>query len=101
MKRNMWLACTASPGQFSNELAVRGHDYEGMEFSLFTARQFVQCPQALTPDSEEVDAFVRIDVLQEREGLCLVQLPGQTFDNGSTITVRRDQLTENPSHQFA
>jgi hypothetical protein len=100
MKRTKWLICSASPGQFSDEVAVRGEDYQGNDFSLFTSRKFVHCDRTPTVDFE-VSALLQAVVLDQRDSLYLIRLPGQTFDNGSTITVRAEQLEDQPSRQYA
>jgi hypothetical protein len=98
MDRSLWLKCNASVGQFRDELAIRGRDYEESEFSMFAPKRFIRY-QREPHGSDEVRAQVKIAVLAERDGLFLVSLPAQTFDNGSTITVRADQLEESMSHQ--
>src|SRR5688572_16494260 len=88
-----WLRCTASSGQFKDELALHGRDYQEEEFSLFTARKFVKMTREPSV-AEEVDALLQVVVLDKQGSLCLVRLPGQTLDNGSTITVRDEQLDD-------
>jgi len=100
MNRTKWLTCRVSPGQFSDELGVRGHDHQNKEFSLFTSRRFVRC-EKLPAAGEEVPGSLQAVVLDQQGTLCLIRLPGQTFDNGSTITVRSDQLEDSQAHQFA
>jgi len=100
MNRTKWLICLASPGQFSDEVAIHGIDYAGNEFELFTSRRFVRFEH--DPSSEkEVDARLQTVLLESKDNLCLIQLPGQTFDNGSSITVRADQLEEDSTLQPA
>src|SRR5688572_27474307 len=88
-----WLKCNASLGQFQDELAVSGTDFEGEIFSLFVAREFVDCYGG-NPVGGSVEALLEAIPLQEKSGLVLVQLPGRTFGNGSTITVRTEELLE-------
>ena len=95
-----WLACNVSLGQFTDEFAVRGEDYQSEEFSLFVRPQFLALTQPPSAETE-VSGFLRGIELERRDGLCLIRLPGQTFENGSTITVRDEQLEANPSHQCA
>lgn len=89
--RNMWLKCSISAGQFSDELAVRAKDHSGAEFSLFVHRDFVD-PARVADDAGESSGRVQVDLIDQKAGLCLVQLPGRTFENGSIVTVRADQL---------
>jgi hypothetical protein len=91
MNRTRWLDCIASPGQFRDEFAVHGKDFNGREFSLFVSRNFVKCQQEPAAD-DEVPARLQILLLDQRDELCLIRLPGNTFDNGSTITVYEYQL---------
>jgi len=100
MNRTRWLTCFASPGQFSDEYAIRGENYQGHEFSLFIPQRFVHCGRRPERDQEE-SALLQTIVLEQHGTLCLIRLPGQTFDNGSTITVRLDQLVDAPSRQYA
>src|SRR5262245_34712368 len=100
MNRTKWLTCLASPGQFSDEVALRCRDYQNKEFSLFVYSEFVNL-EAETSDNSEVRATVQVAILDEKDGLCLVKLPGQTFDNGSTVTVSANQLEGRQLHQPA
>lgn len=85
-----WLQCEVSAGQFSTEAAIRGRDYSGEEFSLFVPARCVRPETGLGDDW--ISGKVLVEVLQSRDGLSLVELPGQTFNNGRTITVRDDQI---------
>ena len=86
-----WLKCRASKGQFSDELAVSGSDYQGEDFSFFVNKQFVDIDGDVEL-GEEVDARLQVIPLAEKAGLVLIQLPGQTFGNGRTITVKDGDL---------
>jgi len=92
MEKQLWLRCVASKGQFSSELAILGQDYRGEEFSLFVERDFVE-PEG-DPDLGDVSARMRVKALDRAGDLVLVRLPGETFSNGYTVTVKQDQLTE-------
>lgn len=87
-----WLDCEVCAGLFPTEAAVRGKDFSGGEFSLFVPLQCVR------PDTGLGDQWIRgkveVEILDSRNGHFLVELPGQTFNNGRTITVRNDQLEE-------
>jgi hypothetical protein len=100
MGQTMWLNCFASVGQFSNEYAVWGSDFAGKDFSLFAPNQRVRCDEPPTRD-KDVPAQLEVTVLEAREGLALVRLPAQTFENGSTITVREDQPARSAAAQVA
>jgi hypothetical protein len=99
MNGKKWLTCIVSPGQFRDEFAVSGEDYQGEEFSLFTSREFVKLERDPL-DSQETPGYLQILVLEERGGLSLIRLPGQTFDNGSSVTVKNDQLTDCEVHAY-
>lgn len=85
------LRCKVSKGQFNDEYAVRGNDYRGDEFSFFVNEQFVNL-QGDQIDANEVDAVLTVTCLKQEGDLVLIRLPGQTFSNGSTITVRASEL---------
>lgn len=95
-----WLTCFASSGQFNDEYAVHGADYEKNEFSLFAPRDYVRVVRSPAA-KEEVPAHLQVAVLEQKGNLFLVKLPKQTFDNGWTITVREDQLEDCESRQYA
>ena len=85
------LRCQVSPGMFSGEVAVRGMTAGGSEFSLFVPEAFVE-PNLSVVGDQAVDGWVRVEVLLREGALILVRLPGQTFENGQTVTVRDDQV---------
>ncbi len=93
------LRCQVNRGMFSGELAVRGKTAGGSEFSLFVPEDFVEANRPATGD-QTVDGWLRVDVLAREGALILVRLPGQTFENGQTVTVRDDQV-ELPAHREA
>lgn len=95
----LYLKCKASKGQFSDEVAIRGKDFTGEDFSFFVNRDFVQTTD--DPESGEVNACLSVIPIDSNAGLVLIRLPGQTFGNGSTITVREDDLTSPISPQGA
>lgn len=86
-----FLRCRVGPGLFSGEFAVRGAAADGAEFSLFVADDFVECDSPVT-GSGPVDGWLRVEVLAREAGLMLVRLPGQTFENGQTVTVRESEI---------
>ena len=87
-----WIDCKASKGQFSDELAISGVDYQGEEFSFFVNDKFVELDGDVA--LAEVDARLQVMVVKREDDLALIQLPGRTFGNGSTITVRAGDLME-------
>jgi hypothetical protein len=88
------LRCRISPGQFSGELAVSAQDFKDVKFSLFVDSAHVEheCPEI--GDGVECDGRLIVDILEQKQGLALIRLPGRTFGNGSTVTVRTSQLEE-------
>ena len=85
-----WLRCEVSAGQFPAEAAIRGNDHNGEEFSLFVPLDRVRPDKGLGDDW--ISGNVQVEVLDSRNDLYLVELPGETFNNGRTITVRKDQF---------
>jgi len=89
----LWLECKASEGQFQDEFAVHGKDFQGEEFSFFARRDLVNCKGEIS-QTNEVDALLEVTIIDQDNDLALVLLPGHTFGNGSTITVSMDDLKE-------
>lgn len=85
-----WLKCKIQQGQFSEEFVAEGTDAEGAPFSLFARESEV-----------DADGWIRVEVIAKKAELCLVRLPQQTLENGSTVTVRCEDLQEHPSRQEA
>lgn len=77
-----WLKCIVTDGQFQSEKAVRGEDHAGRGFSFFADKKCV------SPSGDSV----KVIILAEESERVLVKLPGQTFENGQTITVARSQF---------
>jgi hypothetical protein len=96
----MWISlrCQVSRGLFSGEVAIRGTTADGTEFSLFVSDDFVEF-DAPVGDSGPVDGWLRVEVLVREGPLVLVRLPGQTFENGQTVTVRDCQLELRPRRE--
>ena len=86
------LNCKISKGQFSGEVAVQGKLHNSEEFSLFAPIEFVQFSSELNEDSY-IDGSISVDVLDGKDGLVLVSLPQPAFENGQTITVKKEQLS--------
>jgi hypothetical protein len=92
-----WLACSISPGQFPTEFAVAGTQHNGVPFSLFAPAEVLVAPSG----TAEGAGFVRVAVVDRRNGLALVRLPAQTFENGHHVTVRETELSAEPSARAA
>ena len=86
---NSYLRCTASPGQFSWECAIRGKAYNGVEFSLFVPKDYVKLGRA-GEGGDPNNALLSVEVVETDDKRALVRLPMQTFENGRTVTVSRD-----------
>lgn len=84
------LKCVVSKGQFSDEVAVSGQDYVGETFSFFVNPQFVEIEGDVALGDQE--GYLHVEQMDAKDDLVLIRLPGQTFGNGSTITVREDGL---------
>jgi hypothetical protein len=85
------LRCQVGPGMFSGEVAVRSRTADGTEFSLFVSDDFVEYDETLPADGS-VDGWLCVEVLAREGASLLVRLPGQTFDNGQTATVRDSEV---------
>ena len=92
------LRCRISRGMFSREVAVRGVTADGTEFSLFVPEDFVEIDESVAR-TEAVDGWLRVDVLAREGGRMLVRLPGQTFENGQSVTVRDSQIELRPRRE--
>ena len=86
------LFCKVSKGQFSGEVAVQGKLFNSEEFSLFAPIESVEYSSELTEHSY-VDGSISVDVLDHKDDLVLVSLPQPAFENGQTITVKKEQLS--------
>ncbi len=87
-----WLPCSVSPGQFPNEYAVSGTQFNGTGFSLFAPLETV-----VAPPSGEGEALLKAEVVDRRGDLALVRLPAQTFENGQHVTVHVNTLQATPA----
>ncbi len=92
------LRCQVSPGMFSGEVAVRGRAADGTEFSLFVSDDCVEHDQAIPADGS-VEGWLCVDMLAREGPLLLVRLPGQTFENGQTVTVRDTEVEVRSRHE--
>jgi hypothetical protein len=92
-----WLTCSISPGQFPTEYAVSGTQYNGTPFSLFAPEDAVRAPAGAT----DGPGAVRVLVVDRRDGLALVRLPAQTFENGHHVTVGEAELSSEPKTRAA
>lgn len=86
-----WLRCKVSPGQFSIEYAVSAESFDGRGFSLFAPQDTVEF---LTEpaNGEPVDGYIRVQVLDRKEELCLIRLPRQIIGLNEYVTVKEEQL---------
>lgn len=95
-----FLRCLVSPGLFRGEVAVRAVTADGTEFSLFVPDRFVEY-EALPSEGGHIEGWLDVEVLAREGALMLVRLPGQTFENGQTVTVRDSQVERHPRRQTA
>ena len=91
-----WLPCSVSPGQFPNEYAVSGMQYNGKGFSLFAPQETV-----VPPPSGEGEGLLKVEVVDQRDELVLVRLPAEPFENGQHVTIAAKMLQSTPSFQKA
>lgn len=88
-----WLSCAVGEGQFSGEYAVKGKLFNSEEFSMFVPQTCVKTDKPIVGD-QYVQGYMKVSVLDQKENLVLVGLPNPSFENGYTITVKKDQLQE-------
>lgn len=98
MNEKMWLRCQIEPGQFSGELSVQGDTFDSEGFSLFAPKEFVRQAEG---DECASEGWISVVVLETKDGLALVKLPGPTLENGTTVTVSESELTAKTSRQEA
>src|SRR5260370_31908464 len=96
-----WLRCKVSPGMFDHEIGVQGQQADGSEYSLFAPREAVDHGDQALTSGQTVPGLVQVKALERRGDHVLVELPGQTFQNGAFITVKADQLLMEPHKQPA
>jgi hypothetical protein len=94
--RETWLRCRVSPGMFDHELGVQGQQANGAEYALFAPREAVDCRGQELKSDATIPGLVLVKVVERRNDLVCVQLPGETFQNGSFISVTADQLVSGP-----
>lgn len=87
-----WLECTISVGQFTGEFAVQGKMFDSTVFSMFAPEKDLQFSKEKPTGNEHVEGTIRVIPLDEKEELMLVALPRPTFENGQTITVKKNQV---------
>ena len=97
---NTYLSCRIRKGQFGGERAVQGTTYTGDEFSLFVPLEYVERDEECAADKVDM-GWLRLEVLATDARRALVRLPGQTFENGKTVTVSLEQITKRESREFA
>jgi hypothetical protein len=85
------LKCKISPGQFTDEYAVSGEMFDGEGFSLFAYKEDLECSE-FPEGKTTVPGLIRVQILDEEEGLMLVRLPQRALENGDTVTVRADHV---------
>ena len=95
-----YLYCEVTKGQFSDEWAVQGTTHTGSGFSLFVSGQYVDRDRKYA-GSNAGPGWLHVDVLETDENRALVRLPGQTFENGKTVTVTLEQIKERDSSEYA
>ena len=100
--RAHWLACTVSPGQFSNEYVVKGTTYDHKGFSLFCPEEYVEVKGSKEPTWDEpAQGRVQVQIAEKKGNLLLVRLPRHTLENGPYVTVLKEQVMERSIKQRA
>lgn len=93
MKKNTenWLKCTLTAGLFPNEYGVDGREFDETVFCFFVPQEYTKTDQTPSP-GKPVQGWVKVWVVERKGDSVLVFLPRQTFQNGSYVTVKADQL---------
>lgn len=86
-----WLRCTASPGMFQDEYAVKAEQYDGATFSLFVHHDELALDAEPT-DDHPAEAYLRITPIKRDGDLMLVVLPQPSLEAGSSVAVKTSQL---------
>jgi hypothetical protein len=73
----------------------------GSVFSLFAPKEWADYDPAQLAAQRIIPGWIRVEVMDRRSDLVLVQLPRQTFQDGAYITVTADQLESRPQVQPA
>jgi hypothetical protein len=94
-----WVRCSISSGQFSDEVAVEGRQFDGKLFSLIVPDDFVDAEGQSIGMDEAVEGWIRADKIERKDDLVLVRLPRHTFQNGPFVTVTSKQLRSTPEPQ--
>ncbi|KKL24415.1 hypothetical protein LCGC14_2415530 [marine sediment metagenome] len=96
MTKERQIKCRAKDGVFDDESVVRvkivdssGNDTEA---ECLAYGDSVQLQGEKDDVSGEADATLQIYCLQEKNDLAAVVLPQSTFQNGSTVIVRKSEL---------
>jgi len=74
-----------SSGMFPNERIVVVDDYQGRKFSLMI-------PDYAVEPSNESEGQIEVRLVETKNDLALIQLPGEVFGTTRTITVYNEQL---------
>lgn len=92
-----WLACTALKGMFPDELAILIPTAEGRKLSLFVSfdSTWVRLLKGSVEDlnGEEVEAQIKVSVLESNDRFGLIQLPAQPMDGSRVTKVERQLLS--------
>ena len=90
-----WLTCRALKGMFPDELAVLVATAEGRSLSLFASSKFIRLKDRRLEDldGEEVEAQMRVELLDQDDRFGLVQFPAQPLDGPRIAKVERQLLS--------
>ena len=90
IQEHSWLRCRVTPGMFDHELGVEGRQSDGSVYSLFAPKKAVD--HGGQPVEGPMEGWIRVRVLSQKDDRVLIELPGQTFQNGAYVTVPVNQL---------
>ena len=63
---------------------------------MFVDSKFVEHEPSSTEEAPEGNGRLLVTVLERKNELVLIKLPGRTFENGSTVTVKSEQFKRRP-----
>ncbi|MCK9570493.1 hypothetical protein M0R72_16215 [Candidatus Pacearchaeota archaeon] len=92
-----WLKCRVSPGQFTNECAIRVTDSQGGRLSTFVPMKDVVFPRVSASDSivSSDGGLVKVEILDRSNGLALIKLPNSALETDQqTVTVVSSEIVE-------
>jgi len=83
-----WLKCETTEGIFPFEAYAKANTSNGASFSLFVDKHLLKNPEVLGQN------LLRVQVLNQTNGISFVCLPKDPFETGNVVPVDSNQLEE-------